>query len=125
MTTYLSRSILADFDYRALRQREIDAFAALPKALMYSPEDIRDPRVEGTILYTKILIHLEHLQNIFCIGRLLVQWGYDNHAELLQVSSKMVSATLMLWTHRDRLIGLHGDFEWLVGNVPFLQSYMS
>ncbi|KAK7738380.1 hypothetical protein SLS53_006193 [Cytospora paraplurivora] len=69
----------------ALRQREIDAFAALPRALMYSPEDIRDPRVEGSMLYTKILIHLEHLQNIFCIGRLLVQWGFDNHAELLQV----------------------------------------
>ena len=68
------------------------------------------------MLYTKILVHLEHLRNIFCIGRLLAQWGYDSHAELLKVSFEMVSVTLVFWTHMDRLAGLHGDFEWVVSN---------
>lgn len=68
-------------------------------------------------IYITILVRLEHLQNLFFITRLLVQWGHDSNAELLSVSFEMVSVTLVFWTHMDRLAGLHGDFEWLVSNA--------
>lgn len=70
--------------------------------------------VEASKLYAKILVHLEHLQNLFFIARLLIKWGYSGHAELLKVSFEMVAVSLMFWTHRDRLAGLHGGFGWLV-----------
>lgn len=75
---------------------------------------MRDVSVEASKLYAKILVHLEHLQNLFFIARLLIKWGYSNHAELLKVSFEMVAVTLVFWTHMDRLAGLHGGFGWLV-----------
>lgn len=68
---------------------------------------------------------LEHLQNLFFITRLLVQWGHDSNAELLNVSFEMVSVTLVFWTHMDRLAGLHGDFEWLVSFAISLTSLLA
>lgn len=78
---------------------------------------MRDPSVSAADIYIRILVLLEHLQNLFFITRLLVQWGHDSNAELLNVSFEMVSVTLVFWTHMDRLAGLHGDFEWLVSFV--------
>lgn len=75
---------------------------------------MRDSGVESSRLYAKLLIHLEHLQNLFFIARLLIKWGYSSHAELLKVSFEMVAVTLVFWTHRNRLAGIHGDFGWLV-----------
>ncbi|ROW04898.1 hypothetical protein VMCG_04902 [Cytospora schulzeri] len=98
----------------ALRERELEAFSGLPGDVKYRSEDVRDLRVTSSELYAKIVIHLEHLQNLFFISRLLIKWGYSNHAELLKVSFEMVAVTLVFWTHMDRLAGLHGDFEWLV-----------
>ncbi|KAK2598672.1 hypothetical protein N8I77_012067 [Diaporthe amygdali] len=98
----------------ALKEHEYTAFAGIPSVLKYSSQAVRDPSIPASEIYTKILIHLEHLQNLFLISRLLVQWGYDSNADLLSVSFEMVSVTLVFWTHMDRLAGLHGDFEWLV-----------
>lgn len=98
----------------ALRERELEAFSGLPNDLKYRPGDVRDVSVEASKLYAKILVHLEHLQNLFFIARLLIKWGYSNHAELLKVSFEMVAVTLVFWTHMDRLAGLHGGFGWLV-----------
>lgn len=98
----------------ALKEHEYDAFAGIPGVLKYSPDTVRDPSVPAPDIYIRILVLLEHLQNLFFITRLLVQWGHDSNAELLNVSFEMVSVTLVFWTHMDRLAGLHGDFEWLV-----------
>lgn len=73
------------------------------------------------------MIHLEHLQNLFFIARLLIKWGYSNQAELLEVSFEMVAVALVFWTHMDRLAGLHGDFEWLVSvsrHVVYIYIYL-
>lgn len=89
-------------------------FSELPPVLRYQPEDVRDMSVAGPTLYVKLLVHLEHFQNLFFVARLLVQRGHNSHADLLSLSFEMVSTTLIFWTHMDRLAGLHGDFEWLV-----------
>lgn len=70
--------------------------------------------VPAPTLYTKVVVHIEYLQNLFFVNRLLVQHGHDSQGDLLGVSFEMVSTTLIFWTHMDRLAGLHGDFEWLV-----------
>lgn len=81
------------------------------------PNDIGDASVDKLTLYAKILVHLEHLQNLFFVLRLLVKRGHNSsHAELVGVSFEMVVVTLVFWTHMDRLSGLHGDVESVVGN---------
>ena len=97
-----------------MKEHEYEAFAGIPGVLQYSPDAVSDPSIPAADIYIKILVRLEHLQNLFLITRLLVQWGHDSNAELLNVSFEMVSVTLVFWTHMDRLAGLHGDFEWLV-----------
>ena len=91
--------------------------ATLPAMFSFDFYDVRDPGVSPGLLYTKILTNLEHLQNKFFIERLLSQKVYDNYEDLLSLSYEMVSVTLVFWTHMDRLSGMHGDYEWLVGNI--------
>jgi hypothetical protein len=91
--------------------------AGFPPLLKYQPEDVRQKDVDGKTLYTKLLVRLEHLQNLFFVDRLLLQRGYDGHACLLATSFEMVTLTLVFWTHMDRLANLHGDLEWLVSFV--------
>jgi len=87
---------------------------SIPKSMLYNQEDIRDRKVPPSMLYTRMLTLLEHLQNMFFAERLLIQKGHDGHADLLAVSFQMLELTLIFWMHMDRLAGLHGDFEWLV-----------
>lgn len=97
-----------------LKARAYNLLSELPSALRYRPDDVRDLSVPGPTLYTKVVVQLEHLQNLFFVDRLLVQRGHSHQADLLRISFEMVSTTLIFWTHMDRLAGLHGDFEWLV-----------
>lgn len=65
-------------------------------------------------LFAKILIHVESLQNVFFIERLLNKAEHVTlSAALLRVSMEMLSTTLVIWTHKDRLTSLHDDSEWL------------
>lgn len=90
--------------------------ARLPATIHFSPADIDNPAVNRHILSSRFLIRLEHLQNHFFIHRLLIQRGYDSHAELLVVSFEMVSLTLLFWTHVDRLPHIVRHLEWLVSS---------
>ncbi|KAJ0317683.1 hypothetical protein COL5a_011048 [Colletotrichum fioriniae] len=76
-------------------------------------EDIQNRKLDISLLYTRLIMKLEHLQNMFFIERLLAKRGHDDGA-LLSVSFEMVSKTLMFWTNMDRLSCMNGDFEWLV-----------
>lgn len=82
--------------------------------LRYDPKDVRDLSVSAPLLYGKVVVHLENLQNLFFVLRLLVQRGHDSHADLFSVSFEMISTALIFWTHMDRLAGLQSDYEWLV-----------
>lgn len=94
--------------------KQENIIAEFPRFIAFKPEDIEDRRLSGPTLYAKLLIELEHLQNIFLIERLLCRVGNTSLSpELLQVSVKMVSTTLFFWTHKDKVIGLY-DFEWIV-----------
>ncbi|GKT43044.1 thiamine repressible genes regulatory protein thi1 [Colletotrichum spaethianum] len=92
---------------RALKVKELKAAAELPIIMQFDESDIRNPKISGQILYIRLLMLLEHLQNLFFIERLL------NRRELLAVSYELTSATLLFWTNMDGL-GFHEDFQWLV-----------
>lgn len=87
--------------------------AGFPPIVVFKDEDIQDRKIDVAILYIRLIVYLEHLQNMFFIERLLVKRGHDDGA-LLAVSFEMVSKTLLFWTNMDRLSVMNGDFEWLV-----------
>lgn len=97
-----------------LRNKAISAVAGFPSQIVFSPNDNRDPFMEAPVLYTKLLIRLEHLGNLFFIERLMIKHHPEHNTDLLDISFEMVSLTLVFWTHKDRLAGLQGDFEWIV-----------
>lgn len=87
-----------------------------PSGLIYHPEDLTAPMIDTKTLYIRILIMLEHLQNMFLIERLLLRHGHPNNGELLITSYAMVTLTLKFWTHKDRFpdVYMRRHFEWLV-----------
>ncbi|KAJ6788632.1 hypothetical protein PWT90_09442 [Aphanocladium album] len=97
-----------------LRTRQEDAVAHFPAFLVFQFEDVANDDVSGATLYAKLLIRLEHLQNMFLIERLLCAAEKTTLSrELLQVSVKLVSTTLIFWTHKDRMISKY-NMEWIV-----------
>lgn len=89
--------------------------ADLPEQLSFKHGDIANRNIPGSKLYAKLLVELEHLVNLFFIERLLNKMqNVTLSAHLVQISLKIVSATLIFWTHKERMLGLHEDFEWLV-----------
>lgn len=112
-----------------LKERELRQTAQVPEVLVWKPENIYDPSISPMELFGKIMIRLEHLQNMFFIERLLGRtWPPHSpaqietapppppsiSAELLTVSVEIVTITVTLWTHRDRVAGLQRDFQWLI-----------
>ncbi|KAF7561636.1 hypothetical protein G7046_g2528 [Stylonectria norvegica] len=99
----------------SLKQQENLASQQFPEMVIYRSGDLIDSTVDAPALYTKLLVRLEHLQNLFFIERLLNRTrGYTRSQELVDVSLEMVSLTVIFWTHKDRMLGLQSDFEWLV-----------
>lgn len=71
-------------------------------------------------VYSRTLVQIEQLQNIFFIERLLLRRGHPDSGELLRISYEMVTLTLTFWLHKDRFIGVRADFEWLVSSYFIL-----
>ncbi|KAJ6442613.1 fungal specific transcription factor [Purpureocillium lavendulum] len=108
-TDHGSTEILLD-----LKEQEMQLMRQLPSSIIFRQEDVASQEVDGPTLCGKLLVQLEHLQNLFFIERLLDRPSSRPSLPLLDVSLELVSLTLIFWTHKDRMSGLHGDFEWLV-----------
>ncbi len=72
--------------------------------------------VDGVAFYAKVLIRLEHLQNMFFLERLLAEDRGPGRRtlDLLSVSVDMVSLTLIFWTHKNRFPSMSRHLDWLV-----------
>lgn len=103
-----------DSEVKARAERTVDQF---PQSLIYRTEDLSDPDADIEIIYARILVRLEHLQNLFFAERLLLRLGRVDEGRLLVISFEMVTLTLVFWTHQDRFAGVRRDFEWLVSLV--------
>lgn len=88
--------------------------AQLPKVLMYRDTDLNDPDTDGPVLFSRVIIRLTHLQNMFFIERLLSKGTHLLSSEIIDISYEMISLTLIFWTHQDKLFGVSGDSEWLL-----------
>ncbi|KAH8901029.1 hypothetical protein GQ53DRAFT_2520 [Thozetella sp. PMI_491] len=113
-----------------IRDREFTTISKFPECIKYKAYDAeqllgehadRNPAPsplgrgisDAAAFCAKALVHLEHLQNIFFLERLLAS-KRGRSVELLSTSIDMVSLTLKFWTHKNRLYPLNADFEWLV-----------
>jgi hypothetical protein len=102
---------------RDVKERQNEAVKEFPSAVDYNPSDIVDPDANMSVMFARILLQLEKLQNLFLIARLLSKHG-ETDEDLLPISFELVSLTLLFWTHKDRFAPFRNDFEWLVGQ-PF------
>ncbi|KAK2009316.1 hypothetical protein LZ32DRAFT_590440 [Colletotrichum eremochloae] len=109
-----AESVISGDVVRALKAKELEAAAAVPAVMQFNESDIRDPNISGQVLHIRLLMLLEHLQNLFFIERLLNRLDSSNGRELLAVSYEMTSATLLFWTNMDGLRIQCEDFQWLV-----------
>lgn len=117
---FLPLSYLSDYT-KVLLRREIKArqyrmFSEFPTSLMYQPEDLTDPAVDIRKVYVKVLVHLEHLKNIFLAERLLMLHGEVDNGDIIVTSFAMLKRVLLFWTNRERfyLPSIRRNFEWHV-----------
>lgn len=90
--------------------------AEFPDFLQYRPEDSTAPDVTTRTLYVKLLLRLEHLQNLLFINKLLLRHGHTDDEDLLVVSYELVVLTLKFWINKDRfgVDYIRRHFEWFV-----------
>jgi hypothetical protein len=88
--------------------------AQFPQVLIYRDTDVNDPDTDAATLFSRVIIHLDHLQNMFFIERLLSKGASMLSSEIIDISYEMISLTLIFWTHQDKLSGVSGDSEWLL-----------
>lgn len=80
-----------------------------------------DDEVQSSVIFMRMLLKLDALQNDFFLYRLLARKGHRDEGCLLATSFQLVSLVLILWTHLDRFAKMRPDFEWLVGWSPRAQ----
>ncbi|KAF0320677.1 hypothetical protein GQ607_012074 [Colletotrichum asianum] len=97
-----------------IKERQLQAYAQLPSAMRLNTAEVKKSTLNDGTLYTLLVVHLEHLQNLFFVEQLLFRGGHTNNDDLLRVSFEMVSTAVMFWTNMDRFTPLHWDFMWLV-----------
>ncbi|KAL6887327.1 N-terminal binuclear Zn cluster-containing/DNA binding domain-containing protein [Trichoderma longibrachiatum] len=99
---------------RDLKERQIEAVKEFPPSLAYNPSEILDPDSNINLIFARLLLQLEQLQNFFFVDRLLLKHGELDDGGLLLIAFQLVSLTLLFWTHKDRFAPFRNDFEWLV-----------
>ncbi|KAM0250692.1 hypothetical protein ACHAQJ_008526 [Trichoderma viride] len=109
-----ARQKVASALLRDVKERQNEAVKDFPLGTDYNPSDLADPNANMNVVFAQILLQLEELQNLFLIERLLSKHGEVNEGSLLDISFRLVSLTLLFWTHKDRFAPFRCDFEWLV-----------
>lgn len=99
---------------RTLKHRSNQEYSQLPAVITYDPGDFLRLDVPSPTLYSRLLTRLEYLQNLFLLQRLFVKYTLASVQELVDISAEMLEMASNIWKHRDRLSGLHSDFEWMV-----------
>ncbi|KAL6697026.1 hypothetical protein J3F84DRAFT_371942 [Trichoderma pleuroticola] len=102
-------------DLITLRSQQVHIFNSLPSSLRLADVDVKIKLLEPHVLYTKLFIRLEHLQNLFLIEKILQKAQLSPNLDgLIETSLDIVSVTVMFWTRNDTLLGMQGDHEWFI-----------
>ncbi|KAF5019460.1 hypothetical protein F66182_8542 [Fusarium sp. NRRL 66182] len=111
----LSNSVKATFESLSeIKDRARRTYKSFPPNLIHRAEEFDGPDWDMERVYARMVIRLEHLQNLFFAERLLLRLGHVDENSLLPISFEMVTLTLLFWTHQDRFAGVRKDFEWLL-----------
>lgn len=94
--------------------KQVDIYSQLPSWLQLSNGDEKSKSPDPRVLYTKLFIRLEHLQNLFLIERLLHHMQPEAAQNLTDVCLDIISVTVAFWTRNDCLVGMEGDYEWFI-----------
>lgn len=116
-----------------MRNQELETIQSFPRVLAYFEGDIKDllaryaddtkdDEVAGSALYSKIIVRLEHMQNMFFIERLLLKKNSQPSLSLLTVSLDIICLALDFWMIKSRLYDLHGDLDCLVSILPCMRD---
>ncbi|KAK2601669.1 hypothetical protein QQS21_004743 [Conoideocrella luteorostrata] len=97
-----------------LKVREQETMEKLPSVLAYRDTDASDPETDGPTLYARLVVQLDHLQNMFTIERLLSKETGLSSPEMIEISYDLISLTLIFWTHQEKLGGATADSEWIL-----------
>ncbi|CZR35699.1 uncharacterized protein FPRO_00178 [Fusarium proliferatum ET1] len=111
----LANSVKITFEsLTEIKARAERTYESFPANLIHRPDELDDPDCDVQKVYSRILIRLEHMQNLFFVERMLLRLGHIDENRLLPISFEMVTLTLLFWTHQDRFSGMRRDFEWLL-----------
>ena len=100
-----------------LKQRQQQVWASFPSVLYHKTEHLSDNRYDTRQIFARIIVQLDHLQNVFLIERLLVRrhgHAFSDDGSLLVTSYQLVCLTLTFWLRMDRFAKFRKDFQWLV-----------
>jgi hypothetical protein len=75
---------------------------------------MNSPDVSILMVYSRMLVLVEHMRNQFLIEKILTLKGHADNGELVRISYEMVTLTVTFWTHKDRFAEVRADLEWLV-----------
>ncbi|KAI0179811.1 hypothetical protein GGR52DRAFT_214280 [Hypoxylon sp. FL1284] len=102
---YASTRIRARAILAVIREEILEiALSNRPVATVETLLDLRARELQAIEIFaTRLMIQLEHLQNLFFIERLLLRYGHSDNGDLLET-----------WTDIDRLGDFSNDCEWLV-----------
>jgi hypothetical protein len=97
-----------------IKQKQDAIVAEFPQSSRWRPEDMSNPALDARVIFCRLLLKLDELQNDFFLYRLLIRTGRPDEGSLLATSFQLVSLVLTLWTNMDRFAEMRPDFAWLV-----------
>src|SRR4051812_41612658 len=103
--------IMLTISYSRLKKKSRETYAKFSPCIQYHPDILLDKTMRGPALYARTVTHLEHLENLFLLERLLIKHGGGNMQDLIDISCEMLDLTLVWWKHSNRFAGMHSDLE--------------
>lgn len=105
--------MIANHLHRKLKTKELDLYEKLPIHMIgnLTFDDIAG--VDPQLIYSQLVIRLDHLLNLFLVERLLVKNGQPR-GDLLRTSFEMVVLTMHFWTNKHRWTESQRECHWLV-----------
>lgn len=91
----------------------MEEVANFPPIITYNPNDIR-PGLPKDVVYGRLIVQLEHVQNLFFIERLLSKLPTCDPLKLLQVSLDLIGLSLVPWVDQSLTDGWICQAEWMI-----------
>lgn len=100
-------------DILKLKTKELDLYGKLPIHMIGAPTFDDIAGLDPHLIYSQLVIRLDHLLNLFLVERLLVKNGHSR-GDLLRTSFEMVVLTMHFWTNKHRWAESQRECHWLI-----------